>query len=917
MDNKESDYMDDLFGESEPVQNDLFGDTDPVQVAVPALLTPKPVLDRLDELQLSGCCNKVEWSKAGAITYIGSNGRSVYLRMFCRSSNKEDWDLGEEVSLPIEIASEAPHLVHLLWNQSGTILAVFDACGRTALYANLGAFGRMRLLRNSTQDDEDDSARVIASYWLPSIVMKGMAMYIRSATRADEAGAWSFQTDYDRTPGPSHPIDSKSALICVTMSGKLRLLYDAGSTWAEHTLDLGIAKTCDDFLTHASFAPDKDGRLFLVAHNMSRQLQLFELRISWNETKQNIRGQQVITGLDPALEASTLSTIPFFAPSQANVDQSDLDPMMDWRDTSVANLTHLQLLPASFNKNWEQRICPLLIAVFSHTRNGASANPMHQEDFSVISQWELLTFHSTLHPTFNELNSKAKPAKLESSLNRMMLQKKPDVISNSHILDLCSLHFNNIVATALSDGSILLRDRATMEPILPEIATESVSSLPQAGFAYPISTEHLGLCFAFSTNGCIAVAMDAEGKLRLRKMEIMTDWSDDSQPEQPVIALTSQYAMACWYSWTNDDVLATVPRNTMQELLDMFLRYVYAPLGVSVDYATTESQKDTVTLFRFSTFARCLSAQNVLGNYHRQGAGKALPKKIAWAILNIRAVAITLGITVKNDKNISPLDPSVVTLISGITKWMLDLIAFMMDELFTLSDALRGHEISKDKLSQEIKRLNTPALHLMLQSIPRMLVRFNCQYLALALNNAHKTGQQAEDPAERRAIAEYLALFNEAPVKLHHFRRMIDEAEGWIKRIYNDSFGEEARVEAERSMLVSGALPDALMPVAKHLLTSTMERLRSEMDPAKIYFHDLRWLDLTDDQASEMLLEKQKYDVHMKKPIGPKARLRRCTRCRSLMDDTPNQSKVPSAAWLALLEKSCVCASNWMAVPET
>ena len=56
MDNKESDYMDDLFGESEPVQNDLFGEPDAVHVPVPALPTPKPVVDRLAELQLSGCC---------------------------------------------------------------------------------------------------------------------------------------------------------------------------------------------------------------------------------------------------------------------------------------------------------------------------------------------------------------------------------------------------------------------------------------------------------------------------------------------------------------------------------------------------------------------------------------------------------------------------------------------------------------------------------------------------------------------------------------------------------------------------------------------------------------------------------------------------------------------------------------------
>ncbi|KAF2238203.1 hypothetical protein EV356DRAFT_440443 [Viridothelium virens] len=909
--------MDELFGESEPVQNDLFGENDTVQVPVPALPTPKPVLDRLAELQLTGCCDKIEWSRAGVVAYIGSDSRSVCLRVFCRGANSTEWDLGEEISLPMKLVSDAPHLVHLSWNNSGTILAVLDACGRIALYANSGAFGRMQLLRNSEQDDEDDSGRIVACYWLPMPIMKGTALTVRSATRLTDTNSWSFQTDFERTPGPSHPAETKSALICLTMSGKLRFLYDAGQSWAERTLDLGIAKTCDDFLTHASFAPDRDAKLLLVTHNISRQMQLFSVRLNWNEKKQVVRGQQFTTGVDPVMEASTLNTVAFFAPLQNNVDESSLASMTDLRDTSLAQLTHLQLLPASFDLNWEQRTRPLLVAVFSHDGNTAHPSNAHQGDFNVMSQWELHNVQLTLHPTFKELNSKAKPAKPESSIHRLVLHRKPDVISNGHVLALNPLQSDNILVIALSDGSIAFRDRTTMELILPQIGAEQISSLPQSGLAFPISSEHLGVYYAFSITGCIAVAMDAEGKVKMRKLEMAVDWSDESQPEQPIIALVSMYSLACWFSWSNDDVLATLPKNTKQEHLNMLQRYVYNPAGVSVDYATNESQRDTVTLFRYSTFARCLSAQNILANFHHEGTNLPLPKKIAWAILNIRAVAITLGITVKNDKNPSPLDPSLVYQITGITSWTLDLITFIMDGLFTLSDALRGSELTAANVSREIQKLNTPALHLVLQSIPRMLLRFNCQYLHLALANATKSRSQADDLRDRRIIEDFMALFNDAPVKLHLFRRMIDETEGWIKRVYTDPFGEEARVEAEKTMLVEAGVPEALMPVVKHLVGQAMERYRAEMDPAKIYFHDIRWLGLTDDRASRMLLEEQKFDVHMKRLIGPKARLRRCTRCRSVMDDTPSKTKSPPGQWLTLLEKSCICGNIWMAEPET
>ena len=850
------------------------------------------------------------------MAYIGPDGRSVHLRIFCRGADTdtEEWDLGEETSLPINLSPEAPHLVHLSWNNSGTFLAVFDACGRIALYANAGAFGRMQLLRNCEQDDEDDSGRIVAAYWFPIIVMKGMTMYVRSATR--NAEAWSYQTDYDRMPGPCHPVETRSALICLTMSGKVRLLYDAGPNFAERTLDLGIAKSCDDLLTHASFAPDKDGKLLLVTYNISRQLQLFGMRINWNEKKQNLRGQQVTTGVDPVIEASTLHTVPSFTPLQSSIDQSDLTSMTEWDDMPIAQLTHLQLFPASFDKNWEERICPLLVAVFSHIRNAAHPSHTHREDFSVISHWELHTLRSTLHPTFNELNSKANPAKPESSVTRIAFRQRPNVISTCHILAMNPLQSNSLLAVSSSDGLIVVRDRVTMDALLPQVGAEQVSNLTQAGFSFPTSNEHLGLCFAFSTNGCIAVAMDSEGKVKLRRMEVMTDWSDDSQPEQPIIALTSLYSIACFHSWSNDDVLATVPRNTKQEHIDMFLRNVYTPLNLSVDYATNESQKDTVNLFRFTTFARCLSAQNVLANFRQPRSGSALSKKIAWAILNIRGIAVTLGITIKNERNPSPVDPNVINLISGITKWQLDIVSFIMDELLTLSDALRGSEINKATIYREIQKMNTPALHLVFQSIPRMLLRFNNQYLLLTFGNAHKTGAQIQDSADRRAIGEHLELMNEAPVKLHHFKRMIDEAETMIKRTY-DSFGDEARTEAEKTMLVSGALPDALIPAVQHFLTHTIEAFRAETDPAKIFFHDVRWLGLTDDQASKTFLKEQKFDVYTKKAIEPKARLKRCTRCRSLMDDTPNRTKVPLPTSLTLLDKLCICASNWMAGPET
>jgi mediator of RNA polymerase II transcription subunit 16 len=62
------------------------------------------------------------------------------------------------------------------------------------------------------------------------------------------------------SPGPYNPVEGKSALICVTKSGVLRLLYqqrDRDSRWLETTAELEVSGSAiESSITHASFAPD-------------------------------------------------------------------------------------------------------------------------------------------------------------------------------------------------------------------------------------------------------------------------------------------------------------------------------------------------------------------------------------------------------------------------------------------------------------------------------------------------------------------------------------------------------------------------------------------------------------------------------------------------------------------------------------
>ena len=75
------------------------------------------------------------------------------------------------------------------------------------------------------------------------------------------------------------------------------------------------------------------------------------------------------------------------------------------------------------------------------------------------------------------------------------------------------------------------------------------------------------------------------------------------------------------------------------------------------------------------------------------------------------------------------------------------------------------------------------------------------------------------------------------------------------------------------------------MPAVTEMLTTKLEPLMSQCDPGKIYTHDIAWLNLTDDKKTKLFHEKHIVDVIRKLPLASNARLRRCPRCASVMED--------------------------------
>jgi mediator of RNA polymerase II transcription subunit 16, fungi type len=650
---------------------------------------------------------------------------------------------------------------------------------------------------------------------------------------------------------------------------------------------------------------------------MSRHLQIFGIRFTWNERKKtDARGQTLVIAVDPALDPSILNDAGLFLPITGSADTPDASNLLQEQDRSIATLTHLKLLPGWYDKSSQERTPPLLVAIFSYVRNTVDTNQAQQADCCVLSYLELHTTTPTLHATFHELDKKAKLGKPESSLSRLMLSRKADVVLSNNVLAFSTLQFNTILALTLTDGSTIFRHRASMDVIEYQEGADQIENPPQTGFVYPSNGELAALHSVFAPNGCITADLDSEGKIKLRRMELAIEWSNEKQPEQPIIALAAQFMIAVWYSWNNDDVLAVLPRNTTRENLDSFIRTIITGLNVTIDYATDEAQKNTFHIFRFSTFAKCLSAQNVLANDFGKERKRSLMGKLAWATLNLRGIATFMGITMQNTKTPN-LNASSIEILSGQTKYMLDMLSYILDELFNLASSYNSSSPNRDAVVREVHSMNPPALHLVLHSIPRHLIRFTIQYLRLGHTWTQQAIDRTSDPKERRIFRQYLSYFDNAPFNFIHFLALIDEVEAWIKRLYTQpNFSDDKRTECEKAMLLNAEIPETLMPAVHRMLTITIEqKLKNEVDPAKLYFHDVRWLGLTDDRASKQLLQEEQFDVHTKNLLAPDARVRKCMRCGSLLDDEYAKKSPVNAPFSIVLEKSCICAANWMWVP--
>ncbi len=172
-------------------------------------------------------------------------------------------------------------------------------------------------------------------------------------------------------------------------------------------------------------------------------------------------------------------------------------------------------------------------------------------------------------------------------------------------------------------------------------------------------------------------------------------------------------------------------------------------------------------------------------------------------------------------------------------------------------------------------------------------------------------GQKGSTPLAL-AYRELDAVFQRAPVTVSQFEILLSHLNTSIKTIY---FGvtEVDRSLIERDMLVKAEIPAVFISSVREVLTVTAKKLKEEVNVAEIYFTNIGWLGLTDDESSKRWRMQHPIDVMRKVELKQERPMKRCTRCGSVSEDTQPQR---GTLFMMALQRHCLCGGWWIAVGE-
>jgi mediator of RNA polymerase II transcription subunit 16 len=256
------------------------------------------------------------------------------------------------------------------------------------------------------------------------------------------------------------------------------------------------------------------------------------------------------------------------------------------------------------------------------------------------------------------------------------------------------------LAVVFDDGSITFLNQVSMQNLALQQDTNMISSMPQAGFNFPLGAS--GLQAAISPNLCAAIILDADAELHLRFMEHSYVF-DEGRHSAAISALTLSFARSCGRSLMNEDVLVIVHQQLTQDTQNLFISESLRALNLNVDFAADQEK-----VIRNATIPKCLSVHSALGfkSFNRL---RSTPAQVSWITMNLRAFSVLFTYLYHSSTSKSGEDyakPAVMRTLHGLVKWAVETIKFILDEMFELSDQFKSRPIDPTELFQAGKMVS-------------------------------------------------------------------------------------------------------------------------------------------------------------------------------------------------------------------
>lgn len=654
---------------------------------------------------------------------------------------------------------------------------------------------------------------------------------------------------------------------------------------------------------------------------------------------------------------------------------NDLDNSAEARGTAPAQLTHLSFLSVTPDTN--DGSLPTIQAIYCRPPNLVSVDHLQPQEtpYSVMVRWEVHQLQQNqLHPSLDQVTSKKKTIGSVTARTIFQLKRATDFPLHAVVLSCVPVWYHMLLALHYSDGTLEFRKRSTMEILDNDGNTDTVTSLYQAGFAFPHGESSLHV--ALSPNYCISAYMQQDSNIKLRSLEYQRGTlslsDDDPRNSAAIAALILQSASSANQYFSSDDIFSIMGTLSDKRKSD-FTTLLFEALQVNIDCGIDDMNNNYLMLLgRSPFFVKTLSAMHLLGL--KSPVDRDLSSKMAWIILNIKYVTQILTSITRMHGHIDKtlLRPEVVPQFIGICRWIMHFIAYTMDSLFTLGRAMLDtppSSLTAQSLTHLFTTHNNPAILLLLSAFPRHMMKLWSQPLAWVKRSAENftnAGAPVQAPEIRKLYAPLAAAMSDIPFDWRWFERLVSETHDAARLAFKAAnLSDTARNAVERELL-QGRLPDLYLPLATRLLTEQLWDsaaqggcLADKLDAGRLMFFDTTWLGFQESRRARAWHDAHVVDVCQKMIIrgtgtqehpvtgatqgqraagtaggnasaggaaggmradAAKRQLRRCVRCGSAMEDvTVNQAGYTPhhLNWLMGIAKHCICGNSWMLASES